>query len=118
MRRPDGNISSSSLSGGNQQKVVVARELDKHPDLLIAMHPTRGVDIGSIEFIHKQIVAARDKGQAVLLISTELEEVMSLSDRIGVIYEGEIVGEMDAHDASEEKIGMLMAGAKGSDETA
>ena len=112
VRPTDGNTPFRSLSGGNQQKVVVARELDKQPDLLIAMHPTRGVDIGSIEFIHKQIVAARDKGQAVLLVSTELEEVMSLSDRIGVIYEGQIVGEMAGADASEERIGMLMAGAK------
>ena len=119
VRPADGNAKFKALSGGNQQKVVVARELDTHPNLLIAMHPTRGVDIGSIEFIHKQIVCARDQGQAVLLVSTELEEVMSLSDRIGVIYEGKIAGEMAAENASEEKIGMLMAGAKGhAEETA
>ncbi len=101
-----------SLSGGNQQKVVVARELDKKPNLLIAMHPTRGVDVGSIEFIHKQIVKARDAGQAVLLVSTELEEVMSLSDRIGVIFDGKIMGEMQANEATVEQIGLLMAGSK------
>ena len=110
VRPTDPDVPFRSLSGGNQQKVVVARELDKNPKLLIAMHPTRGVDIGSIEFIHKQIVKARDEGQAVLLVSTELEEVMSLSDRIGVIYEGEIVGEMDADGATEDALGLLMAG--------
>lgn len=100
----------SSLSGGNQQKVVVARELDKKPKLLLAVHPTRGVDIGAIEFIHKQIVSARNNGCAILLISTELEEIMSLSDQIGVIYEGNIVGEMKRENATIEKIGLLMAG--------
>ena len=100
----------SSLSGGNQQKMVVARELDKDPKLLLAVHPVRGVDVGATEFIHEQIVAARDAGCAVLLISTELDEIFSLSDRIGVIYEGEILGEMDAKDADIETVGMLMAG--------
>ncbi|MFT4004665.1 MAG: ABC transporter ATP-binding protein [Lacrimispora sp.] len=99
------------LSGGNQQKAVVAREMEKDPKLLLAVHPTRGVDIGAIEFIHKQIVAARNRGCAVLLVSTELEEVLSLSDRIGVIYEGKILGEMDQSHADIEKIGMLMAGS-------
>lgn len=99
------------LSGGNQQKAVVAREMEKEPKLLLAVHPTRGVDIGAIEFIHKQIVEARNRGCAVLLVSTELEEVLSLSDRIGVIYEGKILGEMDQSHVDIEKIGMLMAGS-------
>ena len=99
-----------SLSGGNQQKLVVARELDRKPRLLFAVHPTRGVDIGATTFIHEQIVAARDAGCAVVLVSTELDEIMSLSDRIGVIYEGVILGEMDRADANYERIGLLMAG--------
>ena len=85
--------------------------MEKEPKLLLAVHPTRGVDIGAVEFIHKQIVAARNLGCAVLLVSTELEEVLSLSDRIGVIYEGKILGEMDQSDADIEKIGLLMAGS-------
>ena len=90
--------------------MVVGRELDKNPKLLLAVHPVRGVDVGATEFIHEQIVAARDAGCAVLLISTELDEIFALSDRIGVIYEGEILGEMDRKDANIENIGMLMAG--------
>lgn len=112
VKTPSEKILMSSLSGGNQQKAVVARELEKNPKLLLAVHPTRGVDIGAIEFIHKQIVDARNKGCAVLLVSTELDEVMSLSDRIGVIYEGKILGEMNREDATVEEIGMLMAGHK------
>ena len=84
-----------SMSGGNQQKAIIAREVDKDPQLLVAVQPTRGLDVGAIEYIHKQIVAERDKGRAVLLVSLELDEVMNLSDRILVIYEGEIVGEFD-----------------------
>ena len=84
-----------SMSGGNQQKAIIAREVDKDPDLLVAVQPTRGLDVGAIEYIHKQIVAERDKGKAVLLVSLELDEVMNLSDRILVMYEGEIVGEFD-----------------------
>lgn len=99
-----------SLSGGNQQKLVVGRELDKNPTLLFAVHPTRGVDFGATQFIHEQIIAARDKGCAVVLVSTELDEIMELSDRIGVIYEGEILGEMNRQDANYERIGLLMAG--------
>ncbi len=118
VRPPNSEAVFSSLSGGNQQKVVVARELDKKPSLLIAMHPTRGVDVGSIEFIHKQIVKARDAGQAVLLVSTELEEVMSLSDRIGVVFAGKIMGELDAKTATVEQIGLLMAGSKSKENVA
>lgn len=87
-----------SMSGGNQQKAIVAREIDKDPELLIAVQPTRGLDVGAIEYIHKQIVAQRDAGKAVLLVSLELDEVMALSDRILVMFEGEIVGELDPQD--------------------
>ena len=101
-----------AMSGGNQQKAIIAREIDKDPKLLIAVQPTRGLDVGAIEFIHKQIVAHRDKGSAVLLVSLELEEVMSLSDRILVMYEGEIVGELDPKKTTVEELGLYMAGAK------
>ena len=100
----------SSLSGGNQQKLLVARELMKEPKLLLAMYPTRGVDIGAIDFIHKQIVAARNDGCAVLLISTELEEILSLSDRIGVIYKGKIKGEVSRDKVKMKDIAMWMVG--------
>ena len=101
-----------SMSGGNQQKAIIAREVDKDPDLLVAVQPTRGLDVGAIEYIHKQIVAERDKGKAVLLISLELDEVMNLSDRILVMYEGQIVGEFDPHKTTVEELGLYMAGAK------
>ncbi len=101
-----------SMSGGNQQKAIVGREIDKNPDLLIAVQPTRGLDVGAIEFIHKQLVALRDAGKAVLLISLELDEVMDVSDRILVMYEGEIVGELDPGTATVEELGLYMAGAK------
>ena len=101
-----------SMSGGNQQKAIVAREIDKNPDLLIAVQPTRGLDVGAIEHIHSQIVAQRDAGKAVLLVSLELDEVMALSDRILVMYEGEIVGELDPKTTTVEELGLYMAGAK------
>lgn len=101
-----------SMSGGNQQKAIVAREIDKDPQLLVAVQPTRGLDVGAIEYIHKRIVAERDAGRAVLLISLELEEVMSLPDRILVMYEGEIVGEFDPRQVSVQELGLYMAGAK------
>ena len=101
-----------SMSGGNQQKAIVAREIDKDPDLLIAVQPTRGLDVGAIEYIHRQIVAQRDAGKGVLLVSLELDEVMSLSDRILVMYEGEIVGELDPKTTTVEEMGLYMAGAK------
>lgn len=104
-----------SMSGGNQQKAIVAREIDKDPELLIAVQPTRGLDVGAIEYIHKQIVAHRDEGKAVLLVSLELEEVMSLSDRILVMYEGELVGELDPKKTTVEELGLYMAGAKRSE---
>ncbi len=101
-----------SMSGGNQQKAIIAREIDKNPDLLIAVQPTRGLDVGAIEYIHKQLIKQRDEGHAVLLVSLELEEVMSVSDRILVMYEGEIVGEFDPKKTTPEELGLYMAGAK------
>ena len=103
---------SRSMSGGNQQKAIIARELDKDPQLLIAVQPTRGLDVGAIEYIHRQIVAQRDAGKAVLLVSLELDEVMTVSDRILVMYEGEIVGELDPKRTCVEELGLYMAGAK------
>ena len=101
-----------SMSGGNQQKAIVAREIDRGPELLIAVQPTRGLDVGAIENIHRQIVAERDAGKGVLLVSLELDEVMALSDRILVMYEGEIVGELDPKTTTVEEMGLYMAGAK------
>ncbi len=101
-----------AMSGGNQQKAIIAREIDKNPDFLIAVQPTRGVDIGAIEFIHKQLVEERDKGKAVLLVSLELDEVMDVPDRILVMYEGEIVGEFKPEDVTMEELGLYMTGAK------
>lgn len=103
---------SRAMSGGNQQKAIIAREIDKDPQLLIAVQPTRGLDVGAIEYIHKQIVAQRDAGKAVLLVSLELEEVLTVSDRILVMYEGEIVGQLDPKTATQEELGLYMAGAK------
>lgn len=101
-----------SMSGGNQQKAIIAREIDKNPELLIAVQPTRGLDVGAIEYIHKQLVAQRDAGKGVLLVSLELDEVMNVSDRILVMYEGEIVGEFDPKKVTVEELGLYMAGAK------
>jgi len=101
-----------SMSGGNQQKAIIAREIDRDPKLLIAVQPTRGLDVGAIEYIHSQIVAERDKGKAVLLVSLELDEVMNLSDRILVMYEGEIVGEFDPKTTTVQELGLYMAGAR------
>jgi len=103
---------SRAMSGGNQQKAIIAREIDKDPQLLIAVQPTRGLDVGAIEYIHRQIVAQRDAGKAVLLVSLELDEVMTVSDRILVMYEGEIVGELDPKKTTVEELGLYMAGAK------
>ena len=101
-----------SMSGGNQQKAIVAREIDKDPSLLIAVQPTRGLDVGAIEYIHKQLVAHRDAGKAVLLVSLEMDEVLDVSDRILVMYEGEIVAELDPKTTTPEEMGLYMAGAK------
>ena len=101
-----------SMSGGNQQKAIIAREIDRDLPLIVAVQPTRGLDVGAIEYIHKQLVAQRDEGKAVLLVSLELDEVMNLSDRILVMYEGEIVGEFDPREVTVEELGLYMAGAK------
>ena len=101
-----------SMSGGNQQKAIVAREIDKNPDLLVAVQPTRGLDVGAIEYIHKQLINHRDQGHACLLVSLEMDEVMDVPDRILVMYEGEIVGELDPKKTTQEELGLYMAGAK------
>jgi len=101
-----------SMSGGNQQKAIIAREIDKKHELLVAVQPTRGLDVGAIEYIHKQLIARRDAGKAVLLVSLELDEVMNVSDRILVMYEGEIVGELDPKTTTVQELGLYMAGAK------
>jgi general nucleoside transport system ATP-binding protein len=101
----------SSLSGGNQQKVVVARELDSDPRVLVASQPTRGVDVGSIEFIHQQLIRRRDEGMAVLLVSSELDEILSLADRVAVMYRGRLVAVLAGEQIESERIGLLMAGA-------
>ena len=101
-----------AMSGGNQQKAIIAREIDKDPELLVAVQPTRGLDVGAIEYIHKQLVAQRDAGKGVLLVSLELDEVMNVSDRILVMYEGEIVGEFNPKTVTVEELGLYMAGSK------
>ena len=116
VRPPRIDVPVGNLSGGNQQKVVLAREFSEDPDLLIAAQPTRGLDVGAAEFVHERLVDKRDSGTAILLVSAELDEIMSLSDRIAVIYEGQIVEIFDAGEASEDQIGLLMTG--GSQRTA
>jgi len=111
VRTPSSYLAASKLSGGNQQKVIVARELSRPVHLLIANQPTRGLDVGSIEYIHRQIVDMRDRGVAVLLVSAELDEIMSLADRIAVMYRGQIVAIVDADQVSKAELGLLMAGA-------
>ncbi len=101
-----------SMSGGNQQKAIVAREIDRDPEILVAVQPTRGLDVGAIEYIHKQLVRQRDEGKAVLLVSLELDEVLNVSDRILVIYEGELVAELDPKTTTEQELGLYMSGAK------
>ncbi len=110
VRTPNSEVKSSALSGGNQQKLIAAREISKNPDLLIAAQPTRGIDVGAIEYIHKRLVEERDKGKAVLLVSLELDEILALSDKIAVMYDGEIVDILDRSNADEQKLGILMAG--------
>lgn len=101
---------AASLSGGNQQKAIIAREVDRDPELLIVAQPTRGLDVGAIEYIHKRLVEQRDKNKGVLLVSFELDEILNVSDRIAVIHAGEIVGIVDSKETSENELGLLMAG--------
>lgn len=112
IRPHDHRILASKLSGGNQQKVIVAREISSKPEIMIASQPTRGLDIGATEFVHKQLLKERDSGKAVLLVSLELEEILSLSDRIAVMFGGEIVAAFDSKEVSEEEIGLFMLGVK------
>ncbi len=113
VRPPDPWLTARNFSGGNQQKLVVAREIERHPALLLVGQPTRGVDIGAIEFIHRQIVALRDQGAAILLVSVELDEILSLSDRIAVIFDGRLMGERLPGETDETELGLLMAGVSG-----
>ncbi|MCA0042674.1 ABC transporter ATP-binding protein [Celeribacter litoreus] len=115
VRPPNPLLEAKSFSGGNQQKIVLAREIERNPDLLLIGQPTRGVDIGAIEFIHQQIVALRDEGKAILLVSVELDEIMSLSDRIAVMFDGKIMGERLPSETNEGELGLLMAGMTGED---
>ncbi|MCR9068601.1 MAG: ABC transporter ATP-binding protein [Rhodobacteraceae bacterium] len=110
VRPPNPRLPARNFSGGNQQKIVVAREMDRAPDLLLVGQPTRGVDIGAIEFIHKQIIALRDQGKAILLVSVELDEILGLSDRIAVMFDGRIMGERLPDETDENELGLLMAG--------
>jgi simple sugar transport system ATP-binding protein len=111
VRTPSVFAPAGNLSGGNKQKVIVAREFSHPVKLLIANQPTRGIDVGSIEFIHQQIVAQRDAGSAVLLVSAELDEILSLADRVAVMYEGHIVATLPIEQATRERVGLLMAGS-------
>ena len=108
----DENTAVRSMSGGNQQKIIVGREIERGADLLIAVQPTRGLDIGSIETIHKILLKQREEGKAILLVSLELDQVFALSDRILVMYEGEIVGEFSPEEVSRDLLGLYMSGAK------
>jgi simple sugar transport system ATP-binding protein len=111
VRTPSIETKARALSGGNQQKAIIAREIDKNPDVLIAAQPTRGLDVGAIEFVQTQLIAQRDQGKAVLLISFELDEIMNVSDRIAVIYEGQIVGEVFPEQTNDQELGLMMAGS-------
>jgi len=111
VRPADPHLKSANFSGGNQQKLILAREMERNPDVLLIGQPTRGVDIGAIEFIHQRIIDMRDAGKAVLLVSVELDEIMSVSDRIIVLCDGQITGRINASDADEKTLGMMMANA-------
>ena len=113
IRSGQGAITTArSMSGGNQQKAIIAREISKNPNVLIAVQPTRGLDVGAISFIHEQLVKERDNGRGILLVSLELDEVMNLSDRILVMYEGEIVAELNPKETTINELGLYMAGSK------
>jgi simple sugar transport system ATP-binding protein len=115
VRPPNPMLAAKNFSGGNQQKIVLAREIERNPDLLLVGQPTRGVDIGAIEFIHQRIVELRDAGKAILLVSVELDEIMSLSDRIAVMFDGRIMGERDPASTNQRELGLLMAGITDTD---
>jgi simple sugar transport system ATP-binding protein len=109
VRTPSPDVHAGTLSGGNQQKVIVAREFDRDLQLLVLDQPTRGLDVGSVEFIHRQTIRKRDAGTAILLVSAELDEIIELSDRIGVMYRGRLVAVLDGPSADREQVGLLMA---------
>lgn len=111
VRTPSEYTEARALSGGNQQKAIIGREVDRNPDLLIAAQPTRGLDVGAIEFVHKRLIEQRDTGKAVLLISFELDEIINVSDKIAVIFEGSIVAIVDPKETTEQELGLLMAGS-------
>ena len=111
VRTPGVDVTAGSLSGGNQQKVIVAREFSRELDLVVASQPTRGIDVGSIEYIHERIVEVRDKGVGLLIVSTELDEVTALSDRILVMFEGRLVAETTPEESDHARLGLFMAGA-------
>ena len=113
IKAPNPLVKASSLSGGNQQKIVIARVFSEDPDIIIVAQPTRGVDIGAMEYIHERLLDLRDEGKAVLLISADLDEVKSLSDRLTVIYDGELVAEGRPEEFDDMELGLLMTGAKG-----
>jgi simple sugar transport system ATP-binding protein len=112
IRTPDIVTTAGSLSGGNQQKVIVAREFSRPVKFLLAAQPTRGLDVGSIEYIHQRLINQRDQGTAIMLISDDLDEVLGLSDRIAVLYEGEIMGVVERKDTNVEELGLMMAGVR------
>ena len=111
VRTPSPTVAAGALSGGNQQKAIIAREIDRNPSLLIAAQPTRGLDVGAIEYIHKRLIDQRNKGKAVLLMSFELDEILNVADRIAVMYEGRIVDVLDTKETKETELGLLMAGS-------
>src|SRR5690606_10031412 len=111
VRTPSEFTPARALSGGNQQKAIIGREIDRSPELLIAAQPTRGLDVGAIEFIHSKLIEERDKGRAVLLVSFELDEIMNVSDRIAVMFDGKIVANVKPEETNEQELGLLMAGS-------
>ena len=110
IRTPGIDTRVGSMSGGNQQKIIIAREIDKDPQVMIAAQPTRGLDVGAIEFVHQQLIAQRDQGKAVLLVSFELDEILNVADRILVLFGGQIVGETTPDTTNEQELGLMMAG--------
>ncbi len=118
VRAPSPDVTARTLSGGNQQKLIIARELQRDPDVLLAIQPTRGLDVGAIEFVHQQLIAARDAGKGVLLISFELDEILDLSDRILVLFQGRITGEFENGKVSRTELGLHMGGRTGDEQHA
>jgi simple sugar transport system ATP-binding protein len=110
VRAPGPDVPARTLSGGNQQKLIIARELQREPDVVLAIQPTRGLDVGAIEFVHRQLINARDRGKAVLVLSFDLDEVLDLSDRLNVLYQGRIVGDFVNGEVSRTELGLLMGG--------